>query len=130
RLEQILHNLIMNAVKYSPEPTPIAVRVEGRDGMVVVSVKDHGIGIGPDHLDHVFDRFYRVEGTLVRQTRGSGLGLPICRGLVEAHHGTIWVESQLGKGSTFFFTIPLTPPELLAELQADRGDLSPIAAEC
>jgi signal transduction histidine kinase len=109
RLEQVLHNLIVNAVKYSPEPTPIVVRVETHQDDVVVSVRDQGIGIAPEHVEHVFDRFYRVEGTLVRQTRGSGLGLPICRGLVEAHGGKIWVESEEGKGSTFYVAIPIVP---------------------
>lgn len=109
RIEQVLHNLIVNAIKYSPEPTPIAVRVEKRGEEVLVTVKDHGIGISAEHLDHVFDRFYRVEGALARETRGSGLGLPICRGLVEAHRGQIWVESEPGKGSGFHFTIPIVP---------------------
>jgi signal transduction histidine kinase len=123
RIEQVLHNLIVNATKYSTDGTPIQVRVERRGSDILVSVRDQGIGIALEHLDHVFERFYRVDGTLARQTGGSGLGLPICRGLVEAHGGKIWVESQLGKGSTFFFTIPVTPPEVIANALADRGEL-------
>lgn len=129
RIEQVLHNLIVNATKYSQEGTPILVRVERRGSEILVSVRDQGIGIPQEHVDHVFERFYRVDGTLARQTGGSGLGLPICRGLVEAHEGKIWVESQLGKGSTFFFSIPLSPPEMIALIHADRGDLASVAHE-
>ncbi|HEX5417722.1 MAG TPA: ATP-binding protein [Chloroflexota bacterium] len=109
RIEQVLHNLIVNAIKYSSDGTSVTVRVEARGSDVVVMVKDQGIGIPAEHLTQVFDRFYRVDGTLTRQTGGSGLGLPICRGLVEAHGGKIWVESEIGKGSVFFFTIPIVP---------------------
>jgi signal transduction histidine kinase len=129
RVEQVLQNLIGNAVKYSPDGAPVQVRVERRGAEILVSVRDQGIGIALEHLDHVFDRFYRVDGTLARQTGGSGLGLAICRGLVEAHGGKIWVESQLSKGSTFFFTIPLTPPEIIANFNVDRGGLAGVARE-
>lgn len=107
RIEQVMHNLLVNAIKYSSDSTLVAVRVERRGGDVLVQVKDQGIGIPTEHLTQVFDRFFRVEGTLTRQTGGSGLGLPICRGLVEAHGGKIWVESEAGKGSVFSFTIPI-----------------------
>lgn len=112
RIEQVLHNLVVNAIKYSPEPTPIAVRVDRRGEEILVTVRDHGIGIPPEHQVHVFDRFYRVEGAMARETRGSGLGLPICHGLVGAHGGKIWVESESGKGSSFYFTLPIVavPP--------------------
>lgn len=116
RLEQILHNLIVNAIKYSPDGTPIVVRVERVGKDILVSVRDQGIGIPPEHLDHVFERFYRVDGKLARETGGSGLGLPICRGLVEAHGGTIRVESEVGKGSTFYFTIPIIPVHRPSEI--------------
>jgi len=109
RLEQVLHNLIVNAIKYSADGTSVAVRVEKSDSNVLVSVKDQGIGIPPEHLEHVFERFFRVDGKMARETGGSGLGLPICRGLVEAHGGRIWVESQVNVGSTFFFSIPIIP---------------------
>lgn len=124
RVEQILHNLIVNAIKYSPEPTPIAVRVEKRGDDVLVTVKDQGMGIAPDHLDHVFDRFYRVEGAMARQTRGSGLGLPICRGLVEAHSGRIWAESEPGKGSAFCFSLPIVPVPPSGEDEEDLASES------
>jgi signal transduction histidine kinase/HAMP domain-containing protein len=112
RIEQVLHNLIMNAIKYSPEGTSVHVRVERRGGDILVAVRDQGIGIAPEHLDHVFERFYRVEGALARQTGGSGLGLPICRGIVDAHGGRIWVESQVGKGSIFSFSLPIIVPDI------------------
>jgi signal transduction histidine kinase len=127
RIEQVLHNLIVNATKYSPEGTSILVRVERRGSDILVSVRDQGIGIPLEHVDHVFERFYRVDGTLARQTGGSGLGLPICRGIVEAHGGRIWVESQLSKGSTFFFSIPLSAPEVIASAHADQGELVLVA---
>jgi signal transduction histidine kinase len=85
----------------------VTVRVEQRGNDVLVQVRDQGIGIPAEHLNQVFDRFFRVDGTLTRQTGGSGLGLPICRGLVEAHGGKIWVESEVGKGSVFSFTVPI-----------------------
>ncbi len=124
RVEQVLHNLVMNAIKYSPDGTPVTVRVERKDNTIVVSVKDQGMGIPPEHLDHVFERFYRVDGTMSRETGGSGLGLPICRGLVEAHGGKIWVESEIGKGSTFFFTIPIVPTDDLAGTDPEHGALA------
>ncbi len=75
------------------------------DGMLSVSVADHGMGIPPEHLEHLFERFYRVESG-GRSVRGVGLGLYICRSLVESHGGRIWVDSQPGLGSTFTFTLP------------------------
>lgn len=124
RIEQVLHNLIVNAIKYSPEQTPIDVRVGRRDAEIVVSVADQGVGIAREHLEHVFDRFYRVDGELTRKTGGSGLGLAICRGLVEAHDGRIYVESEIGHGSTFSFTIPITP----ISRSADSQDATLVAA--
>ncbi|HUX86901.1 MAG TPA: ATP-binding protein [Chloroflexota bacterium] len=120
RLEQVLHNLVMNAIKYSPSGTQVGVRVEKQNDDIVVSVKDQGIGIASEHLEHVFERFYRVDGALIRETGGSGLGLAICRGLVDAHGGKIWVESQVGQGSTFSFRIPIVPVDQLNELEEMR----------
>ncbi len=129
RMEQVLHNLIMNAIKYSSEGSSVAIRVEKRGSLIQVAVKDQGIGIPAEHLDHVFERFYRVEGTLSRQTGGSGLGLSICRGLVEAHGGRIWAESQAGKGSTFVFTIPIISPEDGSVDAEERGLLALAGAD-
>ncbi|HLG52034.1 MAG TPA: ATP-binding protein, partial [Chloroflexota bacterium] len=127
RLEQVLHNLIVNAIKYSPEGSPVTVRVERSGSDILVAVKDQGIGIAPEHLEHVFERFYRVDGKLARETGGSGLGLAISRGLVEAHGGRIWVESQVGKGSTFYFTIPIVPVVRPSETQ--NVELVEVSAE-
>jgi NtrC-family two-component system sensor histidine kinase KinB len=107
RIQQILDNLLNNAVKYSEPGNPITVEVVERDTGPVVSVKDQGYGIPPDQCERVFDRFYQVNSDTSR-THGIGLGLAICRGLVEAHGGRIWVESEgvPGKGSTFSFSLP------------------------
>ncbi len=70
-----------------------------------VKVSDTGIGIPPEDLDKVFDKFYQVDSTLTREAGGTGLGLAICKGIIEAHNGHIWVESEFGKGSTFIFRV-------------------------
>lgn len=107
RLEQVLRNLIENAMKYSPEGGRIVLYATRDGDMVKVSVRDHGIGIAPEHAERIFDRFYRVDNSMTRGTSGTGIGLSICRGLIEAHGGRIWVESVPGKGSTFHFTVPV-----------------------
>ena len=104
RLERILINLMTNALKYSPPKTKVLVKAERIDREVAISVADHGIGIAPKDRLRVFDRYYRADG--VRKAEGLGLGLYITRMLVELHGGRIWVESELGKGSTFYFTLP------------------------
>ncbi len=104
-LERILLNLISNALKYSPPETEVTVKAEKVDGEVVTSVIDQGTGISPEDLSHLFERYYRAKGT--RKTEGLGLGLYITRMLVEAHGERIWVESELGKGSAFCFTLPV-----------------------
>ncbi|MHB1159944.1 MAG: sensor histidine kinase [Chloroflexota bacterium] len=105
RLERILINLLSNALKYSPPETEVVVSAKRRDSCLQVSVADKGIGMAPEDLPHLFERFYRTRGA--RKAEGLGLGLYITRMLVEAHGGKIWVESKLGKGSTFSFTLPL-----------------------
>lgn len=105
RLERIFTNLLSNALKYSSPDSEVGVTAEQRDGLVQVSVIDQGVGIAPEDLHHMFQRYYRAKGT--RKTEGLGLGLYITRMLVEAHGGKIWVKSELGKGSTFSFTLPV-----------------------
>jgi len=107
RIEQVLRNLLDNAVKYSPQGGLVVVRGEVREDDVVISVADQGVGIAPDHLNRLFEKFFRVRSALGRHVVGSGLGLPIARTIVESHGGRIWAESQLGQGSTFYFTLPL-----------------------
>ena len=106
RLERILTNLLSNALKYSAPGTEVTVTLARQDGEVVTSVTDRGRGISPEDLPHMFERYYR--GREARERReGLGLGLYITKGLVEAHGGRIWVESEVGKGSTFSFTLPI-----------------------
>jgi signal transduction histidine kinase len=105
RLERILANLLTNALKYSTPGTPVVVSFAQRDGEVVTSVSDQGPGIPPEELARLFQRYYRT--TAARERReGLGLGLYITHKLVEAHGGAIWAESEVGKGSTFSFSLP------------------------
>jgi NtrC-family two-component system sensor histidine kinase KinB len=121
RVYEILSNLIHNALTYSPAGSPLAVRVAASDGdFVRVSVSDQGEGVPPADRERIFDRFYRVNRSDARPTYGSGLGLYIARGLVEAHGGRIWVESEPGSGSTFHFTLPAYIPAR-NEHDADTG---------
>lgn len=145
RVEQVLTNLIHNAIKYSPGGG--AIRVRGllatarpdgkfdypgdRPTHVVVAVADEGVGVPPEHLQRIFDRFYRIDGKLARETGGSGLGLAICKGLVEAHGGKIWVESpgvlvragEAGTGATFYFSLPIR------DQAADQLELAGVGGE-
>ncbi|HYU19925.1 MAG TPA: ATP-binding protein [Chloroflexota bacterium] len=107
RIAQVATNLLENAVKYSPDGGEIVVGGQIQGDTLVVSVTDQGVGIPTRDLNRVFDRFHRVEGEISKRVGGTGLGLAICQRLVEAHGGKIWAESRLGKGSTFFFTLPL-----------------------
>jgi len=106
RLAQVFTNLLSNAAKYSPEHAQIAMRVVCQPEQVLISVTDKGSGIPAEALPHLFERFFRVEDTAER-VQGLGLGLFITRRIVEAHGGTISVESELGQGSTFTVTLPL-----------------------
>jgi len=105
RLDQVLQNLLTNAVKYSPAGGPIVLRLEAEASCVTVSVRDSGLGIPVEDLPRLFERFYRVAGT--RTLEGSGLGLFICHGIVAAHGGRLWADSAgTGQGSTFSFSLP------------------------
>ena len=104
RVRQVVSNLVSNAIKFTPQKGTIRVTARRRDHEIVVSVADTGPGIPQEYLSKIFDRFWQTPGT---KERGSGLGLSIAKGIVQAHGGTIWAESQLGKGSSFFFTLPL-----------------------
>ncbi len=106
RISQVLHNLLMNAIKYSDTSGKIIISAELQGQMVKVSVTDHGKGIPPEDLPNMFERFYRVDKSRARNGGGTGLGLTITKRLVEAHGGTIGVQSELGRGSCFSFTIP------------------------
>ena len=107
KLGVALGNLLDNAIKYSPEGGPIVVGGRAEPGLVVVTVHDEGIGIASDERDRIFDRFHRVDTGLSRTTKGVGLGLYICKVIVEAHGGRIWVDSPgSGYGSTFSIRLP------------------------
>ena len=105
RVGQVLANLLGNAIKFTETGGTIIVRVEPRASDVCFSVADTGPGIPEPDLPHIFDRFWRDPNPA---RKGTGLGLSIAKGIVEAHGGRIWVESQVGQGSVFFFTLPLT----------------------
>lgn len=107
RLSEVLRNLLSNAIKHTPAGGTITVSARQADKMVRIDVTDTGEGIPPEELDNVFERFYRVNKSRARNDGGSGLGLTITRRIVEAHGGKIWVVSELDKGSTFSFTIPV-----------------------
>jgi len=113
RILQVLENLLGNAIKFSQAGQTIVVGAKQAESDVLVWVQDQGVGIAPDALPRVFDRFWRGD---VRNGGGTGLGLAIVKGIVESHGGRVWVESTLGAGSTFYFTIPVVrrdaPPKL------------------
>jgi heavy metal sensor kinase len=106
RLRQVFFNLVDNAIKYTPSGGEVAVRVDRRDGEAVVTVRDTGIGIPPEHLPRVFDRFYRVDKARSREHGGTGLGLSIAQSIVAAHGGRIELASAPGQGTTCTVTLP------------------------
>jgi signal transduction histidine kinase len=107
RIGQVLRNLIDNALRYTPASGRVRVTVRPQAEGVTVTVSDTGAGIAREDLPHVFDRFYRADGSRTRATGGSGLGLAIVKQLVEAHGGEVWAESDAGRGSVFSFALPL-----------------------
>jgi anti-sigma regulatory factor (Ser/Thr protein kinase) len=126
RIEQVLTNLVSNAIKFTPNSGKIEITsqvVNARElqydqsfeediknlqgNYLQICVEDHGIGIERKDLNHVFDKFAQIENSLSRQVGGSGLGLPIARQLIESHNGAIWCDSEINKGSRFYFVIPI-----------------------
>ena len=106
RLQQVVINFLSNAIKYSPEAGTILIHTEEQNGRIKVSVKDHGIGISAQNLEKVFEKYYRIEDHPI-QFQGLGIGLFISYEIIQRHHGKIWAESELGKGSTFNFSLPV-----------------------
>jgi two-component system sensor histidine kinase VicK len=106
KINQVLLNILSNAIKYSPNNKEIELNAERVGDEVKISISDHGKGIAKEHLDQVFTQFYRVASN-DRQTEGLGLGLYLCKEYVEAHHGKIWADSQVGKGTTMHLTLPI-----------------------
>ena len=107
RLTQVAANLISNAIKYSPGGGEVRIVSRLTDGVIRVSVSDHGFGIKPEDLARVFSRFERIETEVNQKVAGTGLGMPISQEIIELHHGKMWVESSFGVGSTFIFELPL-----------------------
>jgi signal transduction histidine kinase len=105
RLRRLLLNLVENAIKYTPEGI-VEIAVRQVEAQAIITVSDTGIGIGPEHLGHIFERFYRIDPDRSRETGGSGLGLSICAAIAHAHGGEIRVESTVGRGSTFEVKLP------------------------
>ena len=103
RLLQVIGNLLGNAFKFTPEGGRVSLRAFAREGRAEITIRDSGPGIAPENLPHIFERFWRTD----RGARsGAGLGLTICKGIVEAHNGQIWAESSVGVGTTFHVSIP------------------------
>jgi signal transduction histidine kinase len=128
RLWQVLQNLVSNGIRYSPEGGQIRVEARLEEGatdaegrqMVRIAVSDQGIGIPEADRARIFEKFYRVDSELKARVRGSGLGLSICQAIVESHGGNIWVESEVGRGSTFIFTVPLAAEAARSEEPAEE----------
>jgi two-component system sensor histidine kinase BaeS len=109
RVGQILRNLLSNALDFTPRGGQVTVHAKHVGHEVRVEVEDSGRGITADHLPYVFERFYRIDPSRTRSTGGAGLGLTIVKNLVEAHGGRVWVRSTPGTGSTFGFSLPVSP---------------------
>ncbi|WP_316839975.1 ATP-binding protein [Pedobacter gandavensis] len=110
KITQVIDNLVSNAIKYSPQGGKVLVSAELQNEEVLISVRDHGIGIDNNHLHKIFDRYYRIDDLQVKNASGFGIGLYLCADIVERHHGEIGLESEPGKGSRFFFTLPVDAP--------------------
>jgi signal transduction histidine kinase len=128
RMKQLLLNLVSNAIKFTPDGGQVRLGLWQDEGEAVVQVSDTGVGIGPEDLEHIFDRFYQADSSRTRKdiNSGSGLGLSIARWIAEAHGGTLIADSEPGKGTTFTLRLPLleSPPvEADAEESASRLDI-------
>jgi signal transduction histidine kinase len=110
RIEQVLIQLLSNAIKFSPPGSVVQVRSAFESRQWHIEIEDHGRGIPADHLTRIFEPFHQVDAGDARATGGSGLGLPICQYIVERHGGRIWAQSGPGRGTTFHVELPLGPP--------------------
>jgi signal transduction histidine kinase len=106
RLTQVLTNLVGNAIKFT-DAGSVSIRASVADSSFLVAVSDTGVGIAPEDRERIFEEFQQVDSSSTRKKGGTGLGLAIARRIVELHGGRIWVESSLGRGTTFYFTLPL-----------------------
>lgn len=111
KIAQVLNNFLTNAIKYSPHEAPIEVCCKSADNMLQICVRDEGMGIELQDQQKLFDRYYRIENKHTKGLAGFGLGLYLCSEIIQRHRGEVWVESTFGKGSTFYFSLPLSNPE-------------------
>jgi len=111
RLKRVLLNLTDNALRYTAEGTSVIISAAAADDGLCISVQDHGPGLAPEEAARVFEKFYRGRDSITERSRGSGLGLTIAKGIVEAHGGRLWVESEPGHGATFRFWMPKRPSD-------------------
>jgi PAS domain S-box-containing protein len=120
RTRLVCENLITNAIKYSPEGGTIRIQIRRENGMAIVSVSDQGIGIPSEEQSKIFDRFYRVDNRISRNTQGFGLGLFLAKAIVEAQKGQIWVESRANQGTRFSFSVPLATSQITGDITPDE----------
>lgn len=129
QIQRVLMNLLSNALKFSPADDQVVISGEYRDGWVTIRVKDHGIGIPPEHHERIFNKFQQVQSVVTRKLGGTGLGLAICKAIMDQHGGRIGVESEPGRGSCFYFSLPIASTnvnrEPRAPLQANTPAPSP-----
>lgn len=126
RIREVFQNIVDNAIKYTNEGQ-VTVRLTGDPSVVQIQVQDSGIGIPPEDIGHLFQKFYRVDNSSTRTIGGTGLGLFICKKVVELYNGRIWVESDYGKGSTFFINLPrLTAQQALEIQKKQAATISPM----
>lgn len=123
RLREVITNLFDNAAKYT-DTGKISIGIAGDDKVVQIRVQDTGQGIPADDIPHLFEKFYRVDSSATRTVGGTGLGLFICRKIIELYNGRIWVDSQLGKGSTFYINLPRLNNEKAQQLKAQEDSLA------
>jgi K+-sensing histidine kinase KdpD len=109
RVRQVLRNILDNSIKYSPDGGLVMIRGEVRSDDVVISIADQGVGISPEDLIPLFEKYFRVKSATGYHVAGTGLGLPVARAIVEAHGGRIWAESKVGQGTTLYFSLPQVP---------------------
>ena len=107
KMQQVLINIIGNALKFSSKGSSINVHISKKNKDILFEIQDYGLGIPKDEHKKIFDMFFQSESTKKKNVKGTGLGLPIAKTIIEAHGGQIWVDSTLGKGSTFSFTLPI-----------------------
>ena len=123
RIEQVMYNLVSNAVKYSPNGGEICVSGEVREKEVVICVEDEGGGIAPGDIHHIFDRFYRADAAQ-KKTQGAGLGLYLSRAVIEAHKGKIWADPRYDAGARICFSLPRQRRNILNVNHSPQGKKS------